>query len=727
MCALTDITPEPRYPRKTARKKLSEAFRTISRFCRRSDKTSSTKARAGSRSDCSQLLPDESIPRIIHSKCRSSLNDGRNRHTLTLTQPVSPNSLATNTLDGNASSRVCSDGSFLQSLRSPSSMRAVYNFNIFEDETATESPFSDNYKDYDHGHDHDHRHSRHEARSASEELSAAYQELVDELRGRAESPGIENLVGKDCEGLHPHTAFGGDAKMPASSSVSVVSERSTATVERHPSKRNLTPITTISSVLHDFDKALSAPSDSGSAETSPLSMRCGNALAEDAPPRGNNHYLSIAGDCIQKSRERSGSRARSCSSRSWDADSGAGSPESPTLSQRILSSSGTERRNLLRIKSMASFKASARAFHLGLPGVFDPASSQREVPSISPRASEAESGGSRIHRNKSTRTLRNKASFKNTLRRIKTLANLSVPYPPHSLKGKTLDELARLGGHSYFKLPHEYAPAPLQLPKCIVGTTLYLLRFGIRVPGIFQEPGNKASVAEIYNRYAMPVLKPNFKKSDTDEMIRAFDYPLESMRQAQARGDLFAHDVCTALQYFLYGLPGGIFGSHTLYKVLESINNHNFSHFGVHKDPGRGEYVPQVSGPSAAKIRLLALALVSLTDDMHLELICAIFGLLSLTVDECALRAQVHRKIHLAKEESCSQCDRLPNMGIVSRVIGGLLTDPTELVDLKEVYVFDPRTPDADRQHPGTRVAAMLIDAWKDVCLQLQSWDVFGL
>lgn len=270
-------------------------------------------------------------------------------------------------------------------------MRAVYNFNIFEDETATESPYSDKYKIQ--------AHDRDQARSASEELSAAYQELVDELRGggdddeRPESPGIENenVVGKGCEGLHPNTAFnnqggagggggGGELKPSpsrAGSTVSIISERSTATVERHPSKRNLTPVTTIGSVLHDFDKALSARSDSGSAETVPLSLRCGNAFVEDPLLRGNSHYLSIAGDCIQKLRERTGSRARSFSSRSWDADSRAGSPESPTLSQRILSSAGTERRNLLRIKSMASFRASARAFHLNLPGVFDPAGSQR--------------------------------------------------------------------------------------------------------------------------------------------------------------------------------------------------------------------------------------------------------------------------------------------------------------------------------------------------------------
>ncbi|KAI5284504.1 hypothetical protein KEM54_001286, partial [Ascosphaera aggregata] len=469
------------------RGRFSEVFRTITRFCRRSvDKSSCNnkiKTRAGSRSDCSHLLPDDHehpIPGIVNSKCRN--NDFSN--TPTTTQPVSPKSLTT-TLDAN-SSRVCSDASLLQSLRSPSSMRAVYNFNIFEDDTATESPYSNKSSHHNHS-IHDHSNKNEEGRSASEELSAAYQELVDELGGTVnveELPGDENDAAAAAayhgDALHPDAALGDikSSSRAGSSTISIVSEKSSATVERHPSKRNLTPITTISSVLHDFDKALSAPSENGSTDTLTLSIRCGNALTDQLPAYGNTHYLSIAGDCMQKLREASGSRARSYSSKSWDAESNPDSPDSPTLSQKILSSAGTERRNLLRIKSMASFKASARAFHLALPAIFDPASSQRDVPpATSSRSGEADSGGSRLHKNKSTRTLRNKASFKNTLRRIKTFANLSVPYPPHSLKGKTLDELACLGGRSYFKLPCEYAPAPLQLPKCIVATTLYLLRY----------------------------------------------------------------------------------------------------------------------------------------------------------------------------------------------------------------------------------------------------------
>ncbi|KAI5290568.1 hypothetical protein KEM52_000420 [Ascosphaera acerosa] len=649
---------------------------------------------------------------------------------------MSPKSLTT---PDAGSSRIHSDGSYLNSLRSPSSMRAVYEFDIFEDTTAGQScpsvatvgstgilrpslgaiqqcKLPKQQRQRQNG----------VTRSASEELSAAYQELVDELGGRfngadevtspskdaAECSGTENIdpaARVEAEGassLHPASALTTTPDITRKTSLAyshagslsaatVTSDRSAATVERHPSKRNLTPITTISSVLHNLtDGGCSSPTSDISPSVSASAI---TAVASDVPPAlvvrhndnstsnaraatvGTAHYLSTGGHHLRDMQHASSASEAvlSYSSKSWVASAESVTPGSPTLSQRILSSAGAERRNLLRIKSMASFRASARAFKLALPGSFDPSASQTQqgvdhaaattaglLGEQKEQYGKASADGPVLSRTTSTLPLRNKASFKNTLRRIRTLANLSVPYPPHSLKGKDLEEIAKGGGTSYFKLPHEYAPAPLRLPKGISGALLYLLRYGIRVPGVYQEPGNRAAVAEIYNRYALPVLKPRHKRSTLEEIVREFDYPLESMRQAQLRGESFAHDVCTVLLYFLADLPNGLLGSHTLFTILEDISNHRFSHYGVHRDPGRGEYVSQVPGPSAAKIRLLALAIISLTDDLHLELICAVFGLLSLTVDECSLRASLHRQIHIAKDASCSQCDRLPNLAV---------------------------------------------------------------
>ena len=84
----------------------------------------------------------------------------------------------------------------------------------------------------------------------------------------------------------------------------------------------------------------------------------------------------------------------------------------------------------------------------------------------------------RIRRAKSTLSVKHKYNVRRTLRHIKTLANLTGNLRPDALKGKTLEELARLGGYSFLHLQVEYAPAPLKLPMFIAATALYLLRHG---------------------------------------------------------------------------------------------------------------------------------------------------------------------------------------------------------------------------------------------------------
>lgn len=63
---------------------------------------------------------------------------------------------------------------------------------------------------------------------------------------------------------------------------------------------------------------------------------------------------------------------------------------------------------------------------------------------------------------------------------MRTFANF--PLRSHnmtSLKGKSLDTLARLGGHSFLNLPVEFAPSTLRLPACYVATATYLKVFGM--------------------------------------------------------------------------------------------------------------------------------------------------------------------------------------------------------------------------------------------------------
>lgn len=69
------------------------------------------------------------------------------------------------------------------------------------------------------------------------------------------------------------------------------------------------------------------------------------------------------------------------------------------------------------------------------------------------------------------------------VRRMKTLANLSSRSDPFStLKGKSLETLARLGGYSYLKPQADFAPAVLKLPVCFAATATYLQLYGRRFP-----------------------------------------------------------------------------------------------------------------------------------------------------------------------------------------------------------------------------------------------------
>lgn len=72
------------------------------------------------------------------------------------------------------------------------------------------------------------------------------------------------------------------------------------------------------------------------------------------------------------------------------------------------------------------------------------------------------------------------------LRRMKTLTSLSSRSDSFSaLKGKSLETLARLGGHSFLELPKDFVPALLKLPVCFAATAGYL-RCHCRQPSFYQ-------------------------------------------------------------------------------------------------------------------------------------------------------------------------------------------------------------------------------------------------
>ena len=80
----------------------------------------------------------------------------------------------------------------------------------------------------------------------------------------------------------------------------------------------------------------------------------------------------------------------------------------------------------------------------------------------------------------STYTLKAKATNK-PLTRKKSLAGIPLPSegaPKNIIKGKTLEEIGRLGGLGILVLTHDFAFGKLTLPTCLSATETYLCQHG---------------------------------------------------------------------------------------------------------------------------------------------------------------------------------------------------------------------------------------------------------
>ncbi|EDN05918.1 predicted protein [Histoplasma mississippiense (nom. inval.)] len=270
----------------------------------------------------------------------------------------------------------------------------------------------------------------------------------------------------------------------------------------------------------------------------------------------------------------------------------------------------------------------------------------------------------RIRSVKSNLGLNRNNSGRRALRRIQTFANLPVQYHIGELRGKGLQDLARLGGLSYLNLPEGYGPRNLALPTCFASTMGYLLENGIGVYDLHDFHNNNDIVLSLYSKYANQVLSAALKTDTIDKTTRAVRPPTAFVPQLgnpSGRNTDFIHDVSMVFRHLLWGIPGGILGSVYLGEVLQRIQQHEFKTSLVIKDPYRSEYRLDLPLPTAAKIRLIALALAGLTNDLQLDLICAVFGLLSFTVDENA-------KICNAPDYKNNSCSILPDSQSLDRI-----------------------------------------------------------
>lgn len=224
--------------------------------------------------------------------------------------------------------------------------------------------------------------------TSSEELSQAYRELVDVLATDMDpftAPLSQTKLVHKPPCLQQPDRSVEQLTARRTSDVSLLSEKSSSTVQRYPSRHASPPVlTNINSILHNLDFGHSGDDRQPAEETGseekreegeeeedvPVLLSLTPQSAEKHPSRGDSHLHHHA-HASSSSNGRSFLKSKSGSSKSWGyfSRSRKSDRSSASLSQRILSTSGSERRNLLRLKSLASLKASARAFGLAIPGV----------------------------------------------------------------------------------------------------------------------------------------------------------------------------------------------------------------------------------------------------------------------------------------------------------------------------------------------------------------------
>ncbi|EFE42359.1 conserved hypothetical protein [Trichophyton verrucosum HKI 0517] len=469
------------------------------------------------------------------------------------------------------------------------------------------------------------------------------------------------------------------------SSYTALSEQSNMTVNHDPSKRAFSP----------FEPAV--PVTPSEAYSNPFS----DSKTMSEPWTGSRNVLVPLGSsqCFAHEMENSNNSYDNC-----DRDQALGrggrrhsvrrsdsSTSSASARPRLIDGSREERRGLIKAQSLLKFNGSAR--YLGLDVIILKEISPMPGIENSDTPARQSSLLNRLRKVKSNLTVKRKDGSKHGLRRIKTMANINAHAEFGMLEGRAIEDLARLGGESNITFPREYEPGILRLPTCMAAPIHFLLQH----------------------------VRAERSKDTINRTMRSIRLPSGYVYKcARTKGDAHVQDISTVLRHFLCELPGGILGSSSLYSVLAQIHGKNFTEMRDLRDPGRREYIKGVAMPVAAKVRMITLALLALTTDMQLELICAIFGLLALTADECADRKVSHQYLHPPGTASCDFCITLPTPRTLGRVFGSFLYDVKNVRELQPTVQFKlaEGTQSAD-------VATMLIELWKHISTQLRRWEVF--
>lgn len=281
-----------------------------------------------------------------------------------------------------------------------------------------------------------------------------------------------------------------------------------------------------------------------------------------------------------------------------------------------------------------------------------------------------------------------------------------------------IQDMVRLGGKSILYLPQEYSPCSLILPTCIRANAQYLAQ-NVATRGLFRVPGSAKVITALFDYYCY-MDNSNAKIAST---VRCATLPIHIQHSI--------HDVASTFKRLLSVLPGGVLGSLSLFDAFVAIHS---------QLNGEPEY-PRTK-QTKVRARLIALAVGTVRSQYRRELICAVFGLLSL----------IGRAAEIAPRED-EDSRPLPTADLMGYSALGIVFGPLLVGDLLEQYTMKIATPnsgmllfplspprfrkdrrksiqkDAKTAGPPTvdkilvanDITQMLISNWRDVVRQMKS------
>ncbi|TDZ19169.1 putative Rho-GTPase-activating protein 6 [Colletotrichum orbiculare MAFF 240422] len=277
---------------------------------------------------------------------------------------------------------------------------------------------------------------------------------------------------------------------------------------------------------------------------------------------------------------------------------------------------------------------------------------------------------------------------------------------------KTLDlqTMVRLSGKSFFYLPPEYSVEALVIPTCFRATAQHLVQYGPDTRGIFRIPGSLRIINAIFDYYCHETAG-----EEINSTTRCPSLP--------AHLNAATHDVASVFKKFISVLPGGILGSLAVYDALVAV----YAQYRREPELSRTK-------ETKARARLIALAIETVESKFRRELVCAVFGLLSV-IGRAAETAA--RKDELGRPLPTSDLMGYTALGIIfgPLIVGDLLgsydmkldnpspgpvllpvTPPTlKLERQRNDNLEDAGLQAVNKAHVANDVTEMLITNWREI------------